>query len=112
MNSSSVSTPSRWRSARPWRRSATDKRSVSGGNAFAGWYIAPGYGLTSTGTGRWEKGQRHAGGRNWTCCDGHAKWTKDPGWRDAAGTLKTQLQLMEEYRLKGLYTYPETDSSN
>lgn len=85
---------------------------VSGGNAFAGWYIAPGYGLTSSGTGRWEKGQRHSGGRNWTFCDGHAKWTKDPSWFTATGTLKTQAQLMEEYRRMGLYTYPETDTSN
>lgn len=86
--------------------------SVSGGNAFAGWYIAPGYGLTASGTGRWEKGQRHAGGRNWIFCDGHAKWTKDPGWFTSTGTLKTQAMIMEEYRLKGLYSYPETDSSN
>lgn len=85
---------------------------VASGNAFAGWYIAPGYGLTSSGTGRWEKGQRHSGGRNWTFCDGHAKWTKDPSWFTATGTLKTQAQLMEEYRKMGLYTYPETDTSN
>ena len=86
--------------------------SVSGGNAFAGWYIAPGYGITASGVGRWEKGQRHAGGRNWTFCDGHAKWTKDPGWRTATGTLKTEAVLREEYRTMGLYTFPETDKSN
>lgn len=85
---------------------------VANGNAFAGWYIAPGYGLTASGTGRWEKGQRHAGGRSWVFCDGHAKWSKDPGWRTAAGVLKTQTQIMEEYRLKGLYTYPDTETSN
>ena len=85
---------------------------VAAGNAFGGWYITPGYGLTATGTGRWEKGQRHAGGRNWTFCDGHAKWTKDPGWLTTTGALKSQAQVMEEYRRMGLYTYPDTDTSN
>ena len=85
---------------------------VAAGNAFGGWYITPGYGLTATGTGRWEKGQRHAGGRNWIFCDGHAKWTKDPGWLTTTGALKSQAQVMEEYRRMGLYTYPDTDTSN
>lgn len=85
---------------------------VANGNAFAGWYIAPGYGLTTSGVGRWEKGQRHSGGRNWTFCDGHAKWTKDPGWLTTTGALKSQAQVTEEYRKMGLYTYPDTDTSN
>jgi prepilin-type N-terminal cleavage/methylation domain-containing protein/prepilin-type processing-associated H-X9-DG protein len=85
---------------------------VANGNAFAGWYIAPGYGITASGTGRWEKGQRHSGGRNWTFCDGHSKWTKDPSWFTATGTLKIQAAITEEYRKMGLYTYPETESSN
>jgi prepilin-type N-terminal cleavage/methylation domain-containing protein/prepilin-type processing-associated H-X9-DG protein len=86
--------------------------SVSNGNAFAGWYIAPGYGVVGTGLGRWEKGQRHAGGRNWLFCDGHAKWFKDPSWHTGTGAVKTQAQITEEYRLRGIFTYPETESSN
>jgi prepilin-type N-terminal cleavage/methylation domain-containing protein/prepilin-type processing-associated H-X9-DG protein len=85
---------------------------LAAGGSFAGWYIAPGYGVVGNGTGRWEKGQRHSGGRNWTFCDGHAKWTKDPSWLTATGTVKSQTVIMEEYRKMGLYTYPETDSSN
>lgn len=84
---------------------------TANGWIFAAWYIAPGYGNGTTDT-RWRKGQRHAEGRNWTFCDGHAKWLKDPAWRRADGTNRTQAEIMEEYRRRGVYTYPETDSSN
>ncbi len=86
--------------------------SVSNGNAFAGWYIAPGFGVVGNGTGRWEKGQRHSEGRNWLFCDGNAKWHKDPSWKTAGGANKTQAQITEEYRLRGIFTYPETENSN
>ncbi|MBB6051267.1 DUF1559 domain-containing protein [Armatimonas rosea] len=85
---------------------------LAAGGTFAGWYIAPGYGVVGNGTGRWEKGQRHAGGRNWIFCDGHAKWSKDPSWLTATGTVKSQNQITEEYRNKGIYTFPETETSN
>lgn len=81
-------------------------------SSFSGWYIAPGYGVIGNGTGRWERGQRHAGGRNWVFCDGHAKWTKDPNWLTATGTVKSQNVITEEYRRMGIYTYPETETSN
>jgi prepilin-type N-terminal cleavage/methylation domain-containing protein/prepilin-type processing-associated H-X9-DG protein len=89
---------------------------LAAGGTFAGWYIAPGYGIntnpTTVGTGRWEKGQRHSGGRTWAFCDGHAKWTKDPSWFTATGTVKTEPVIREEYRRMGIYTFPETDNSN
>lgn len=89
---------------------------LAAGGTFAGWYIAPGYGIQTTvatlGTGRWEKGQRHSGGRTWAFCDGHAKWTKDPSWLTATGTPKNQATVTEEYRRMGIYTYPETENSN
>ena len=89
---------------------------LAAGGTFAGWYIAPGYGINTNvatlGTGRWEKGQRHSGGRTWAFCDGHAKWTKDPSWLTATGTVKSQNVITEEYRRMGIYTYPETETSN
>ncbi|HVK04841.1 MAG TPA: DUF1559 domain-containing protein [Armatimonadaceae bacterium] len=83
------------------------------GNLFAGWYIGPGYGNNAAGTGRWPKGKRHQGGRNWVFADGHAKWHKDPDFLQANGTAKTQAQITTEYQSKmGIYTYPETTGPN
>ena len=89
--------------------SATDPAT---GNVFAGWYIAPGYGNNATGTGRWPRGKRHNGGRNWTFADGHAKFFRDNSFLRDNGTAKSQAEIMEEYRKRGIYTYIDTDSSN
>jgi prepilin-type processing-associated H-X9-DG protein len=72
---------------------------------MAGWYIIPGYGNSGNGTGRWERGGRHAGGRNWIFCDGHAKWSKDPRYTGSPN-------LEAAYRNRGIYTdyLTETDS--
>ncbi|MBC7806705.1 MAG: hypothetical protein H7145_11190, partial [Akkermansiaceae bacterium] len=78
---------------------------------FAGWYIAPGYGNGTTDV-RWRKGKRHADGRNWIFCDGHAKWSKDPDFKNPNGTNKSQDALMEEYRKRGIYTYYYTETNN
>jgi prepilin-type N-terminal cleavage/methylation domain-containing protein/prepilin-type processing-associated H-X9-DG protein len=84
----------------------------SDGTLFAGWYIAPGYGNNAAGTGRWPLGKRHAEGRNWTYCDGHSKWTKDPPFLRQDGTAKSQAEIMGEYARMGIYTYPEaTDAT-
>lgn len=77
------------------------------GGSFAGWYIAPGYGNNGNGTGRWERGARHTGGRNWTFTDGHAKYAKDPAFRDENGTI-SQRRTMWTYQQRGIYTFPET----
>lgn len=79
------------------------------GNAFAGWYIAPGYGNGTTDM-RWRKGKRHADGRNWVFADGHAKWYKDPNFLRANGTNKSQSEIMTEYRARGIYTDPSWES--
>lgn len=84
---------------------------TANGWTFAGWYIAPGYGNGGSDT-RWRKGKRHNEGRNWVYVDGHAKWTKDPDFVGANGVNKSQAAITEEYRRNGIYTYPETDSSN
>jgi len=76
----------------------------SNGNAFAGWYIAPGYGNSADPTQRWPAGKRHADGRVWAFCDGHAKWKKDPGFLTATGTAIPQATLMNTYRSLGIYT--------
>lgn len=78
---------------------------------FAGWYIAPGYGNSATDT-RWVNGKRHSDGRIWTFCDGHAKWFKDPDFKNGDGTYKSQAQITEEYRRKGILTYCTSDVSN
>jgi prepilin-type N-terminal cleavage/methylation domain-containing protein/prepilin-type processing-associated H-X9-DG protein len=80
-------------------------------SSFAGWYIAPGYGNGGP-NGRWARGKRHADGRNWIFCDGHAKWHKDPDFRNPNGTDKSQAVITEEYRKKGIYTYYYTETSN
>jgi prepilin-type N-terminal cleavage/methylation domain-containing protein/prepilin-type processing-associated H-X9-DG protein len=82
------------------------------GTVFAGWYIAPGYGNDAAGTGRWPRGKRHAEGRNWVFCDGHAKWMKDPPFQNPNGTAKTELEIRAEYQSLGIYTYPETTGPN
>jgi prepilin-type N-terminal cleavage/methylation domain-containing protein/prepilin-type processing-associated H-X9-DG protein len=82
--------------------------STTNSTIFAGWYIAPGYGNNVDGSGRWPRGKRHAQGRNWIFCDGHAKFTKDPPFLRADGTAKSQLEVMMEYQRMGIYTYPET----
>lgn len=70
------------------------------GNAFAGWYLIPGYGYVSgSSSARWQKGSRHVGGRNWIFVDGHAKWYKDP---DPAKANQQSYQAM------GIYTDPRT----
>jgi prepilin-type N-terminal cleavage/methylation domain len=75
------------------------------GNAFGGWYIATGYGNGGTDM-RWSSGKRHQGGRNWVFTDGHAKWHKDPEFQNPDGSRRTQAQITEDYRLKGIFTYP------
>ncbi len=85
-------------------------RLLSGGS-FAGWYIAPGYGNSGNGNGRWERGARHIGGRNWTFTDGHAKYAKDPAFRDANGTIP-QRRMMWEYQQRGIFSFPETTDTN
>lgn len=88
---------------------ATDPKT---GNRFAGWYIAPGYGSVGNGTGRWEQGKRHQGGRNWTFCDGHAKYYKDPAsFTDDAGKPLSTSATIYLYQQKGIYPYPETTGS-
>jgi prepilin-type N-terminal cleavage/methylation domain-containing protein/prepilin-type processing-associated H-X9-DG protein len=72
---------------------------------MAGWYIIPGYGNSGNGTGRWERGGRHAGGRNWIFCDGHAKWAKDPVFTGSP-------DLEEAYRKRGIYTDYLTETDN
>jgi prepilin-type N-terminal cleavage/methylation domain-containing protein/prepilin-type processing-associated H-X9-DG protein len=79
---------------------------ASNGNAFAAWYIAPGYG-NSQGDTRWRKGRRHQEGRNWTFCDGHAKFYRDPAF-EVNGVPRSQLEITYEYQARGIYTFPET----
>ena len=79
---------------------------------FAGWYIIPGYGNNGDGSGRWEKGARHTGGRNWTFADGHAKYHKDPDYVNADGSTKSRRQLVWEYQQRGIWTYWETSSDD
>ena len=85
---------------------------AASGTIFAGWYIAPGYGNDATGQGRWPKGKRHQEGRNWIFCDGHAKYRKDPPFKNANGTAKSQASIMLEYQKLGIYSYPETTDEN
>ena len=82
------------------------------GGVFAGWYIAPGYGLVGDGSGRWERGARYSGGRNWSFCDGHAKFTKDVPFKDAAGANKSQRQIMWDYQQMGIWSFPETSDNS
>jgi prepilin-type N-terminal cleavage/methylation domain-containing protein/prepilin-type processing-associated H-X9-DG protein len=84
---------------------------VSGLN-FSGWYTAPGYGLTGDGSGRWERGDRHTGGRNFTFADGHSKWFKATPYFNADGSRKSSRQIEFDYQQRGLYTYWETDSAD
>ncbi len=77
---------------------------VGSSGDFAGWYIAPGYGNSKTGKGRWEQGGRHAGGRNWIFCDGHAKWSKDPDFNTA--------DMVDAYRRRGIYTDYLTETNS
>jgi prepilin-type N-terminal cleavage/methylation domain-containing protein/prepilin-type processing-associated H-X9-DG protein len=77
---------------------------AANGNSFAGWYIAPGYGNSVNATDRWARGRRHAEGRTWVFCDGHAKWYKDPPFLNPNGTAKTQAVITDEYRSMGIYT--------
>jgi prepilin-type N-terminal cleavage/methylation domain-containing protein/prepilin-type processing-associated H-X9-DG protein len=77
----------------------------STGTIFAGWYVAPGYDVA----GRWSAGMRHTNGRNWTFCDGHARYFRDDSILNAAGSgNKTQAQIICAYQYKGIYTYPDT----
>lgn len=84
----------------------------SNGTLFAGWYIAPGYGNSPDGKGRWPKGKRHMEGRNWIFCDGHAKFLKDPPFLRADGSAKSIPEVIFEYQQRGVYTYPETSDPN
>jgi len=84
--------------------------SNAAGAPFAGWYIVPGYGNSATDV-RWAQGQRHAEGRVWIFADGHAKWLKDPSYRNGDGTYKSSAQLINEYRLRGIYTDYQWDSN-
>jgi prepilin-type N-terminal cleavage/methylation domain-containing protein/prepilin-type processing-associated H-X9-DG protein len=86
---------------------------VLDGLNFAGWYIIPGYGNNGDGSGRWERGQRHQDGRNWTFADGHAEYYKDLDYQNPDGTAKSSAQLTWEYQQAfNIYTYPETDSAD
>lgn len=80
------------------------------GNAFAGWYIAPGY--DNGPNRRWPKGQRHQNGRNWIFADGHAKYYRDPALTNPDGSYKTQAQLICDYEAMGIYTYPQGKTCN
>jgi prepilin-type N-terminal cleavage/methylation domain-containing protein/prepilin-type processing-associated H-X9-DG protein len=80
-------------------------------NDFAGWYVAPGYG-SGSGDTRWSNGVRHQGGRNWVFCDGHAKWFKEPAYNYFTNPSANEGNLIELYRKMGIYTYPDTVSSN
>ncbi len=85
-------------------------RGTNGSN-FAGWYVAPGYGLVGDGTGRWEKGARYSGGRNWAFTDGHAKFTKDVPFK--VGTAnRSGRQIIYDYQKMGIYTFPETTDND
>ena len=72
---------------------------------FAAYYIVPGYGNGSNDT-RWRNGARHLAGRTWTFLDGHAKWFKDPPFRDSNGFNRSQSQIEADYRARGIYTDP------
>ncbi|MCW3100262.1 MAG: prepilin-type N-terminal cleavage/methylation domain [Chthonomonadaceae bacterium] len=80
------------------------------GNPFAGWYVAPGYGNSTNPQQRWPIGRRHSVGRVWNFCDGHAKWVKDVDFLYTDGTAKSQGQITNEYRARGIYTDPEWDT--
>ncbi|GIV18336.1 MAG: hypothetical protein KatS3mg023_0087 [Armatimonadota bacterium] len=86
-------------------------RIESNGNAFAGWYIAPGYD-NSAPNRRWPKGQRHQNGRNWIFADGHAKYYRDPALTNPDGSRKSQSQLTCDYEAMGIYTYPQGKTCN
>jgi len=73
--------------------------SGKGSYAYSVWYMYPGYGTPT----RWEAGARHNEGRNYTFCDGHAKWTKE---LCAAGTAA--VTVLTTYQNAGVYTYPST----
>ncbi len=85
---------------------------LASGGTFAGWYIAPGYGNSGNGSGRWERGARHNGGRNWTFTDGHAKFNKDDSFVTTTGAAVAQRQIMWNYQQRGLFSFPETDSAD
>lgn len=85
---------------------------LASGGYFAGWYVAPGYGNNGNGTGRWERGARHLGGRNWSFTDGHAKFAKDPSFKTASGAAVPQRQTMWDYQQRGIYSFPETPDNN
>jgi prepilin-type processing-associated H-X9-DG protein len=53
------------------------------------------------------KGRRHQEGRNWTFCDGHAKFYNDPAF-EVNGVPRSQLEITYEYQARGIYTFPET----
>ncbi len=82
-----------------------------GDKNFGGYAGTPGYGNTATDV-RWARGKRHFDGRVWTYVDGHAKWAKDPPFQNDNGTYRTQTELINEYRARGIYTDPgwETDT--
>ena len=75
---------------------------------FAGWYISPGYDQA----GRWTKGMRHTKGRNWSFCDGHAKYTRDDSILNSAGGTKSGNDIIVAYQSKGIYTWPETTDAS
>ncbi len=81
----------------------------SDGNKFAGWYIIPGYGMGTTIPNRWTAGQRHTRGRNWTFADGHAKFSRDPGFTTANGALKTAAQIQADYNSMGIFFEPNRE---
>lgn len=81
---------------------------AANGNAFAGWYIVPGYGNSADPTQRWPAGKRHADGRTWTFCDGHAKWKKDPPFVTSTGAARSDL--VTDYRHLGIYSDYQTST--
>lgn len=85
-----------------------------GATNFTGtWYSTIGYssGCSSTAS-RWEMGARHQGGRTFVFADGHAKWQKDEPYCKSAGVANSQAELIELYRHRGIYTYPDVETDN
>ncbi|MBV9470371.1 MAG: DUF1559 domain-containing protein [Abitibacteriaceae bacterium] len=82
----------------------------SDATGFAAYYIVPGYGNGTTDT-RWRNGGRHLEGRTWSFLDGHAKWYKDPPFKRPDGSIRSQSEIENEYRARGIYDDPgwETD---
>ncbi|MGV3613747.1 MAG: prepilin-type N-terminal cleavage/methylation domain-containing protein [Fimbriimonas sp.] len=71
-----------------------------------GWFFVTGY--ANHADNRWQDSGRHRGGRNFTFCDGHAKYQKDLNYFKPDGAKKTEVELMLEYQRNGIYFAPNT----